>query len=144
MLINKHAVEQMIDYEGMKFLEEALNHKTSVSNDTVETQMTNNETTYTNGTRETGSIHTKDKKCKDSAKQQSANTLEKQMIQKQITEEKCKYLYIYMDYDEQLALQIQCEQERNKMIAKLMRKSTKDIEIDAMLSKDHVMVHKAD
>lgn len=51
-------------------------------------------------------------------------------------DEKCQYLFIYMEYDEQLRYELELERERNKMMSKLMRTSTKEVEIDSLLMRD--------
>jgi len=51
-------------------------------------------------------------------------------------QEKCQYLFIYMDYDDHMRYEIDRERERTRMMAKLMRASTKEVEVDSLLMRD--------
>jgi hypothetical protein len=52
-------------------------------------------------------------------------------------EDKCQYLFIYMEYDQQTMYEIEREREKSRIMAKLMRTSTKEIEVDSLLMKDY-------
>jgi hypothetical protein len=53
-----------------------------------------------------------------------------------IVDDKCQYLFVYTDYDQQKLYEMEREREKNRMMSKLMRSSTKEVEIDNILMKD--------
>jgi len=143
VIVNKHVTEQMIDYDGMRYLE-----RLNVA--CVACEEGNNGNNGNNGKHEKNEKNEKndkherrheknDKNDKNEKHERRHEKNEKQRKEDASSEavtEKCKYLYIYTEYDEATGYQIQAERERNQMIAKLMRTSTKDIEVDSLLSRD--------
>jgi hypothetical protein len=51
-------------------------------------------------------------------------------------DDKCQYLFIYTDYDQHKLYEMQHERDRYRMLSKLMRTNTKEVEIDSMLMRD--------
>ena len=51
-------------------------------------------------------------------------------------DDKCQYLFVYMDYDQHKLYEMEREREKNRMMSKLMRSATKEVEIDNILIRD--------
>ena len=51
-------------------------------------------------------------------------------------DDKCQYLFIYMDYDQHKLYEMEREREKNRMMSKLMRSATKEVEIDNILMRE--------
>jgi hypothetical protein len=61
---------------------------------------------------------------------QCADDLKEKLVRK------CRYLYLYTVKNEDLELQMKYEREQQKMLSKLYRLNTKDIDVDHILFKD--------
>lgn len=55
-------------------------------------------------------------------------------------DDKCQYLFVYMDYDQHKLYEMEREREKYRMMSKLMRTATKEVEIDNILMKDNYNV----
>lgn len=111
VIIEKRTHSQMIDYDGSSWSFEEGDDKTKQES--------------VHDEKETGN-HKHTNKQKSKAQHDTG----------QDVDEKCQYLFIFMEYDEQIRYELEIERERNKMMAKLMRSSTKDVEIDSLLMRD--------
>jgi hypothetical protein len=114
VIINKQITNQPFDYDGMQYVE-SLKHDNGLS--------------INEESQSTGALNT--------SKQKKIHVNED-------LEDKCKYLYVYMEYDEELRNIMQYESEKHKMMNKLLRNATKDIEVDSLLSREssHVKLTK--
>ena len=114
VIINKKVQYQIIDYEGMNnSFDEEQN---STQEQGIEQNTLNNQSTK----------HKKDK---------YERNIE--------VDDKCQYLFVYTDYDQQKLYEMEREREKYRMMSKLMRTATKEVEIDSILMKDHdVMITK--
>ena len=114
VIINKQITNQPFDYDGMQYVE-SLKHDNGLS--------------INEENQSTGALNT--------SKQKKIHVNED-------LEDKCKYLYVYMEYDEELRNIMQYESEKHKMMNKLLRNATKDIEVDSLLSREssHVKLTK--
>lgn len=113
VVIEKRTINQMIDYDGSSW---SWSQDTIIDNDKMQNEVEDYE-----------SKHKQQHKHQHKHK---PNEISREV------DEKCQYLFIYMDYDEQLKYEIELERERNKMMSKLMRTSTKEVEIDSLLMRD--------
>lgn len=108
VIINKKTRYQEIDYEGINNnFDEGVNEEKPLQD--------NNEKSYSD----------KQKKCKRDKSERNTDV-----------DEKCKYLFVYMDYDQQKLYEMEREREKNRMMSKLMRSATKEVEIDNILMRD--------
>jgi hypothetical protein len=53
-----------------------------------------------------------------------------------IVDNKCQYLFVFMEYDQHKLYELEREREKARMMSKLMRSATKEVEIDNILMKD--------
>jgi hypothetical protein len=53
-----------------------------------------------------------------------------------IVDDKCQYLFVFMEYDQHKLYELEREREKARMMSKLMRSATKEVEIDNILMKD--------
>jgi hypothetical protein len=109
VIINKRVRNQEIDYEGANIIINEVIDKSKSETDSVEEV----DVKYKNKIK--NEVHQKDEEVIN----------------------KCQYLYIYMDYDQQLMYEMERERDKNRMMSKLMRTATKEVEVDGLLMKDH-------
>lgn len=77
--------------------------------------------------------------CKDNQehKNQKTPTVSKNKDERDAqVDDKCQYLFIYMEYDQHKLYEMEHEREKYRMMSKLMRTSTKEVEIDNILMRD--------
>lgn len=120
VIVNKHVVAQAIDYDGVRYIERLM---AADANPRV--------TPESSQEREDPPS-----KSSDSTGSKSKKVVVNEDAKLDAVKEKCQYLFVYTDVDEQTGYQIQMERERNQMMAKLMRTSTKEINVDYLLAKD--------
>lgn len=107
VIINKKVRYQEIDYEGI--------------NNIVEENV-NLEKTLQEKNEKSSDKH---KNCKKDKNER--NTM---------VDDKCQYLFVYMDYDQHKLYEMEREREKNRMMSKLMRSATKEVEIDNILMRE--------
>jgi hypothetical protein len=107
IIINKKVIFQEVDYEGM-----------------------NNE--ESNDNQENIEIH------EHSTKLQKTHSVSKNKNERDTqVDDKCQFLFIYTTYDQQKLYEMEHEREKYRMMSKLMRTATKEVEIDNILMRDH-------
>jgi len=122
VIIEKRTQNQMIDYDGSSWSFDNDN------NNDVDAERRGHK-------HEVGHDNDEDPSINKGSKQRSKQKVQQDTTHREV-DEKCQYLFIYMEYDDQMRYAIDMERERNKMMAKLMRTSTKEVEIDSLLMRD--------
>lgn len=111
VIMEKRTINQPIDYDGSSWMFEEGIRKTLVKEDS------DDEASHRKSRKEKRHEGNKDDDNND-------------------IQEKCSYLYILTEYDTQLKYEVDMERERTRMMAKLMRASTKEVDIDTLLMRD--------
>lgn len=102
----------------------------------IQKQTSNQEIDYDGSTLTFDKNHIQRTKFNGSEDGRKANSEQNaKHIDDRVTE-KCQYLFVYMDYDDKLKYEMDLERERLRMMTKLMRSSTKDVEVDSLLMRD--------
>lgn len=127
VLIEKRTRNQMIDYDGASWSFAT----TAGSHDDAGVPFVHEDTRRKKSRVGKGLMVEDEDQGESSRQKLVSNTSDANAV-----DEKCQYLFIYMDYDERLRYELELERERNKMMSKLMRTSTKDVEIDSLLMRD--------
>lgn len=117
VIINKKVSVQPLDYEGMNI---HMNHKESDRKAITHEQTCQDE------------IHVK----ANQAKQYQREVSKKAILDDAELARKLRYLYIYTEQDNETTMTVQIEKERRQMMSKLMRSATKEIEVDALLTRE--------
>lgn len=147
VIINNNIYAQQIDYDGIQYIERHLHANSSikegiVNNDPSSYISYNNGDKYDNShdtyASDNDTVVNRDELLSETPKHKLKKTSAKAQIayNQEAVVNKCKYLYLLTFHDEKKAIEMRYERERQKMMSKMMKTSTKDVEIDALLARD--------
>jgi hypothetical protein len=129
VIIEKRVRNQQVDYDGVNYT--FVRDDTMSSTSIDEGSLAHHEVSGTEARS-----NSKQSKQSRQSRQSGQRQKENSDVKDSDIEDKCQYLFVYTNIDDQLSYEMEKERDRRHMMSKLMRTSTKEVEIDTILMKD--------